>query len=68
MIRDTTRPGECTRFEAALILDIHPNTLRRWAESGKVPYRQKERGAARRYDRAALVAWARTRPDKVRAM
>jgi excisionase family DNA binding protein len=39
--------------EAALILGLHPSTLRRWADSGKIPS-SRTRSGRRRFDRATI--------------
>jgi len=41
--------------EAAALLGVHPDTLRRWSDEGKVPV-SRTPGGERRYNRADLVA------------
>lgn len=48
--------GEILRLsEAAAVLGVHPDTLRRWADSGKVPSARTP-GGERRFNRADLDA------------
>lgn len=42
--------------EAAALVGVTIETLRRWAAAGLVPYRQIERGRHRRFKRADLIA------------
>lgn len=48
--------GEILRLsEAAAVLGVHPDTLRRWADSGKVPSARTP-GGERRFSRSDIEA------------
>jgi len=46
--------------EAGELLGVHPDTLRRWADSGDIPHFRTP-GGHRRFRRANLVAWMQGR-------
>lgn len=44
-----------TAHQAALLLGVHPNTLRRWEKQGKIPVLRVGPRGARRYSRQAVL-------------
>lgn len=51
--------------EAAKLLGVHPTTVRNWADQGDIPFRRTP-GRHRRFERAALQAWAADRKNKAK--
>jgi len=50
--------------EAAKLLGVSQNTLRTWAESGKIPVRRNPANGYRLFKRADLVAYLKTIQDQ----
>jgi len=50
--------------EAAKLLGVSQNTLRAWAESGKIPVRRNPANGYRLFKRADLVAYLKTIQDQ----